>query len=111
MEIPITSEGFARYLETNKRFHRELWRLAKSASLFRELEHACKIPFAAPEALVFGVADLEQSTAFIAAEQHLAILEAIENRDGARAEALARERSWIWRRNVECAWRHEEVSA
>src|SRR6266702_1637901 len=31
MEIPITLEGFARYLETNKRFHRELWRLAKSA--------------------------------------------------------------------------------
>jgi len=97
-------------METNKRFHRELWRLAKSASLFRELEHACKIPFAAPEALVFGVADLEQSTAFIAAEQHRAIVEAIENREGARAEALAREHSRISRRNLEFALRSKELS-
>jgi len=110
MEIPITIEGFAQYLETNRRFHRELWRLAKSASLFRELEHACKIPFAAPEALVFGVADLEQSTAFIAAEQHRAIVEAIENREGARAEALAREHSRISRRNLEFALRSKELS-
>jgi len=110
MEIPITLEGFARYLETNKRFHRELWRLAKSASLFRELEHACKIPFAAPEALVFGVEDLEQSTAFIAAEQHRAIVEAIENREGARAEALAREHSRISRRNLESALRSRELN-
>jgi len=110
MEIPITIEGFAQYLETNKRFHRESWKLAKSASLFRELEHACKIPFAAPEALVFGVADLEQSTAFIAAEQHRAIVEAIENREGARAEALAREHSRISRRNLEFALRNKELS-
>ena len=110
MEIPITIEGFAQYLEMNKRFHRELWTLAKSASLFRELEHACKIPFAAPEALVFSVADLEQSTAFIAAEQHRAIVEAIENREGARAEALAREHSRISRRNLEFALRSKELS-
>lgn len=110
MDIPITLEGFARYLETNKSFHRELWRLAKSASLYRELEYACKIPFAAPEALVFGVADLEQSTAFIAAEQHRAIVEAIENREGARAEALAREHSRISRRNLELAFRSKKLS-
>jgi len=111
MEITITLEGFARYLETNKCFHRELWRIAKSASLFRELEHACKVPFAAPEALVFGVADLEQSTAFVAAEQHRAILEAIENREGARAEALAREHSRISRRNLELAFRNKAVGS
>src|SRR5206468_13071404 len=52
MEMPVTLQGFARYLEANKKFHREMWRLARSPSLFRELEHACKIPFAAPEALV-----------------------------------------------------------
>ena len=110
MEIPITLEGFARYLDLNRSFHRELWRLAKSASLFRELEHVCKIPFAAPEALVFGLADREQSTAFIAAEQHRAIVEAIENREGARAEALAREHSRISRRNLELAFRNKELN-
>jgi len=110
VEFPLTIERFARYLEANKRFHRELWRLAKSHSLFRELEHACKIPFAAPEALVFSVADLEQaeSTAVIAAEQHRAIVEAIENREGARAEGLAREHSRISRRNLQNALRSKE---
>jgi GntR family transcriptional regulator, vanillate catabolism transcriptional regulator len=110
MEIPVTLEGFARYLEANKNFHREFWRLAKSESLFRELEHACKIPFAAPEALVFGIADLEQATAYVAAEQHQSIVEAIENRQGARAEALAREHSRISRRNLEFALRTKEPS-
>ena len=112
MEFPITIEGFARYLEGNKRFHREIWRLAKSQPLFRELEHACKIPFAAPEALVFSIADLEQAqpTAVVAAEQHRAIVEAIENREGARAEALAREHSRISRRNLELALRSRESS-
>jgi len=111
MEIPITAEGFARYLEINTVFHRELWCLAKSPTLFRELEHVCKLPFAAPEALVFGLADREQSTAYVAAEQHRAIVEAIENREGARAEALAREHSRISRRNLEFAFRSKEITS
>ena len=106
IEMPLTPQGFAQYLETNKKFHRELWRLAKSPSLFRELEHACKIPFAAPEALVFGVVNLEEVTAsaYVAAYHHRAIVEAIENREGARADALAREHSRISRRNLELAF-------
>ena len=110
IEFPLTIERFARYLDANKHFHRELWRLARSQSLFRELEHACKIPFAAPEALVFSIADLEQAqpAAFVAAEQHRAIIEAIENREGARAEALAREHSRISRRNLENALSSKE---
>jgi GntR family transcriptional regulator of vanillate catabolism len=111
MEFPVTFESFARYLDANRDFHRELWRLAQSRSLFRELEHACKIPFAAPEALVFSTADLEQATASVAAEQHRAIVEAIENREGARAEALAREHSRISRRNLEFALRTKESSS
>lgn len=109
MEIPVTLDGFARYLETNKSFHRELWRLAKSPPLFRELEHVCKIPFAAPEALVFGFAARSQSTAFVAAEHHSAMVEAIENRESGRAEALAREHSRISRRNLEFALRNKEL--
>jgi GntR family transcriptional regulator, vanillate catabolism transcriptional regulator len=110
LDIPVTVEGFARYLEVNKTFHRELWCLAKSPSLFRELEHICKIPFAAPDALVFTIADREQSTAFVAAEQHRAIVEAIENREGTRAEALAREHSRISRRNLEFAFGSKDSS-
>lgn len=112
IELPVTLEGFARYLEANKNFHRELWRLAKSESLFRELEHVCKIPFAAPEALVFGTPPPEEVTAsaYVATEQHRAIVEAIENHEGARAEALAREHSKISWRNLELALRTNESS-
>jgi GntR family transcriptional regulator of vanillate catabolism len=105
---PTSPEAFAEFLDTNRAFHREVWCLAKSPSLFRELEHACKIPFAAPEALVFSPADYEPSTAHVAAEQHRAIVEAIENREGSRAEALAREHSRISRRNLEAAFRKKE---
>ena len=107
--LQFTIERFAQYLDVNKSFHRELWSLAKSPSLFRELEQICKIPFAAPDALVFTIADREQSTAFVAAEQHRAIVEAIENREGTRAEALAREHSRISRRNLEFALRSKEI--
>ena len=111
LENPASPEAFARFLDTNGTFHRELWCLAKSPSLFRELEHACKIPFAAPEALVFSPADYEPSTAHIASEQHRAIVEAIENREGSRAEALAREHSRISRRNLEAVFRKEESTS
>ena len=110
LQAPITLDGFADYLEMNRAFHRELWRLARSPLLYRELERACKIPFAAPEALVFSLADREQSTALVAMEHHRAIVEAIENREGARAEALAREHSRISRRNLECAFESAEIS-
>src|SRR2546421_904286 len=111
IELPLTPQGFAQYLEANKKFHRELWRLAKSPSLFRELEHACKIPFAAPEALVFGVVELQEVTAsaHVAAYHHRAIVEAIENREGARAEALAREHSRVSRRNLELAFETKQA--
>lgn len=109
MQSAITLDGFAAYLELNRILHRELWRLARSPSLLRELESACKIPFAAPESLVFSLADREQSTAFIAAEHHRAIIEAIENREGARAEALAREHSRISRRNLEFVFQNAEL--
>jgi GntR family transcriptional regulator of vanillate catabolism len=110
LQAPITLDRFADYMEMNRKFHHELWRLAKSPLLYRELEHACKIPFAAPESLVFSLADREQSTAYVAAEQHRAMVEAIENREGARAEALAREHSRISRRNLESVFESTETS-
>jgi GntR family transcriptional regulator, vanillate catabolism transcriptional regulator len=111
IEMPLTPQSFAQYLETNKKFHRELWRLAKSPSLFRELEHACKIPFAAPEALVFGVVELQEVTAsaYVAAYHHRTIVEAIQNREGARAEVLAREHSRVSRRNLELAFEAKQA--
>ena len=110
IETPITAETFARYLEKNDRFHAEIWRLAKSAALMRALETICKLPFAAPGSLVFTDADRDPSIRFIAMEHHRAISEAIEQRAGARAEALAREHSRISRRNLEWALQQDEAA-
>jgi GntR family transcriptional regulator of vanillate catabolism len=43
-------------------------------------------------------------------DQHQVILEAIGNRESARAEILAREHARLARRNLETALRHGEVA-
>jgi len=99
---PMHLENFVRYLELNQAFHRELWNLAKSPQLIRAIESVLALPFAAPGALVFGDAESQYSdrAAHIALEHHRSILEAIEAREGARAESLAREHSRVARRNL-----------
>jgi GntR family transcriptional regulator, vanillate catabolism transcriptional regulator len=106
--VPITVDGFGRYLEANDRFHRELWRLSKSASLVRALESACRVPFAAPGALVFVPDQRDPGGAFIVAEHHRAIVEAIEMRQGTRGEALAREHAHVGRNTLLLALRKAE---
>jgi GntR family transcriptional regulator of vanillate catabolism len=93
---------FVRFLEINQAFHAELWRLARSPMLLRSLEAITALPFAAPGALVFGEAEqaVEQRIRLIALEHHRSIVEAIEERDGARAESVAREHSRVARDNL-----------
>ena len=74
-------------------YHRELGKLAKSPTLERAIEAACALPFAEPGAVVFGGSEDAQAfharNAVIAIGRHRTILEAIENREGARAESIA----------------------
>jgi len=100
LDVPVTIDGFGRYLEVNDRFHRELWRLAKSPALVRMLEAACRVPFAAPGALVFVPEQRDPGGVYVVAEHHRAIVEAIESREGARGEALAREHSRVGRQSL-----------
>ena len=95
-------EEFVRYLEINQAFHAELWRLARSPMLVRSLEAITALPFAAPGALVFGEREqaVEQRIRPVALEHHRSIVEAIEERDGARAESIAREHSRVARNNL-----------
>jgi len=95
-------EEFVRYLEINQSFHAELWRLARSPMLLRSLEAITALPFAAPGALVFGEREqaVEQRIRPVALEHHRSIVEAIEERDGARAESIAREHSRVARNNL-----------
>ena len=70
--------------------------------LLRSLEAITTLPFAAPGALVFGEREqaVEQRIRPVALEHHRSIVEAIEERDGARAESIAREHSRVARNNL-----------
>lgn len=98
-----TLGAFSDYVGLNERFHRLLLDLAKSTALTRAMEKVVTLPFASPAAFLSAHAILPRSREIlvIAQEHHRAIVEAIEGREGARAEALAREHARIARRNLE----------
>lgn len=104
-------ESFARYMELNEAYHREIAALAKSPMLERTLDHLCSLPFAGPSAMVFARSKLPRSQELVVVgrEQHHGILEAIENRQGTRAEALAREHVRLSRRNLESVLGDAEI--
>jgi len=110
---PGDIENFVVYLEANVAFHQELWRLSKSAMLMRALEAVSALPFAEPGALVFPEpSEAPQADALssaVAVEHHRAIIEAIENRESGRAEALAREHSRMARKNLDWALRNRSA--
>ena len=109
--LPSSVERFIRYIEINEAFHRELWRLAKSPILLRAIEQLVALPFAAPGALVFTNRDPEGATteAVVALDQHRAIVEAIEQRASARAEAVAREHARVALRALNRALERREL--
>ena len=98
-------ETFARYLDLNEAFHSEIVTLSKSSMLRRALGQVTSVPFASPSALVYIRAKLPRAPYMFAVshEQHRSIVDAIEHRQGTRAEALAREHSRMTRHNVESA--------
>ncbi|MBV9769255.1 MAG: GntR family transcriptional regulator, partial [Bryobacterales bacterium] len=98
-------ESFARYLDLNEAFHSEIVTLAKSPMLRRALDRVTSVPFASPSALLYARSKLPRAPQMFAIshEHHHAIVEAIEHREGTRAEAVAREHARMSRRNVELA--------
>ncbi len=98
-------DSFARYLDLNELFHSEIVALAKSPMLRRALAHVNSVPFASPSALLYVKSKLPRAPEgfAIAHEHHRSIVEAIEHRQGTRAEAVAREHSLATRHNIEIA--------
>ena len=96
-------DAFSRYLDLNEAFHFEVVRLAKNEMLRSTLDRVISLPFASPSALVFARSKLPQSAEMqtIGQAQHHAIVEAIERRQGSRAEAVAREHARLSRQNLE----------
>lgn len=94
---------FDAYAELNAKFHTLLGALAGSAMVAREVQRAASLPFASPSAFVPNHAQFQafQRSLRAAQDQHKAILDAILNREGARAEAISREHARIARGNIE----------
>jgi len=94
---------FGRYETLNGIFHRHLWELCGSGVLKAEIERMTRLPFASPNAFVNIEMDVPafHRSLIVAQAQHKAIFSAIKAREGARAEALAREHARLARQNLE----------
>jgi GntR family transcriptional regulator of vanillate catabolism len=104
---------FDNYSELNGAFHAELAELCDSVIIQRELDRVRSLPFASPSAFVLGRPDIAAShrSLILAQEQHRALVAAIENREGSRAEWIAREHARIARANLEWSRESDAVPA
>jgi len=101
-EPALTDDSFSAYVLLNHRFHNLLAELSGSAVLVRELERLISQPFASPSGFV-GVQSntLESRDMLIVAQhQHLQVLTAIAQGEGARAESLMLEHSRLAQTNL-----------
>jgi len=108
---PRDDESMSVYLELNEAFHSAIVDLAQSPMLRMSLDRVLALPFAGPSSLVLSgerpASDPDLMS--ISLEHHRAIVEAIENRQGSRAENVAREHSQVSRRSFEIALRHQRA--
>jgi GntR family transcriptional regulator of vanillate catabolism len=98
----VEDMDFDRYVDLNAQFHEMLWGLA-SRTIRREIERVTSMPFASPSAFLEKQSDVSafRRSLYGAQAQHRAMVNAIEQREGARAEALAREHARLARQNLE----------
>lgn len=111
VEQATTEEGFSAYVAANARFHALILDLAESPTLKRQMEKAVALPFASPSGFVMVQAVLPEShrILLVAQDQHRCVVEAIVNREGARAQAIMQEHARLAGRNLRVALRHEKV--
>ncbi len=95
----LSEESFDGYVRENGRFHALIAEMSGSALVRRQIERAVTLPFASPNGFVLAQATGPGARdAFALAQaQHRAVVEAIVQREGTRAEALMREHARIAR--------------
>ena len=101
-ESALDDAAFSRYVAYNEAFHALLGELAGSSLIAQQLERIVNLPFASPSGFVVVQANspAARDMLVIAQDQHNQVLDAIEAREGTRAEALMREHSRIAQRNL-----------
>ena len=100
--VALDDDAFSRYVTLNAKFHVLLSEMAGSAVISKELERISGLPFASPSGFVVTQANSPHARdmLMIAQDQHWQVVDAIERREGARAESLMREHSRIAQRNL-----------
>jgi GntR family transcriptional regulator of vanillate catabolism len=108
----LDDEDFSGYVRLNACFHRLLSEMADSAVLAREIERASSLPFASASGFVGVQASKPDARDLlvVAQHQHRQVLQAIEQREAGRAEALMREHSRIARHNLGLALQNPQPS-
>lgn len=98
----LDDEAFANYVKLNEQFHALLSELSGSSVIAKELERVCCLPFASPSGFVIVQANSPKARDMlvVAQDQHWQVLDAIDRREGSRAESLMREHSRIAQRNL-----------
>jgi GntR family transcriptional regulator, vanillate catabolism transcriptional regulator len=98
----LDEEAFTRYVSLNETFHNLLRDMAGSELVARELDRVVRLPFASPSAFVVVQANSPQARDMlvVAQDQHRQVLDAIQVREGSRAESIMREHARIARRNL-----------
>ena len=89
----LSEESFSGYVQLNGRFHDLLAEMAGSEMVRRQLERAKTLPFASPNGFVLArsTGPDARDLLVVAQAQHRAVLDAIRQREGARAESLMQE--------------------
>lgn len=101
-EPVLNEEAFSRYVDLNAQFHALFGDLAASPVIQRELDRVGSLPFASPSGFVGVQANSPKARdmLIVAQDQHRQVMQAIAQREGARAEAVMREHSRLAQRNL-----------
>ena len=101
-QASLGDEAIAAYTVHNGRFHQLLAAMSGSDVIVRQIERVVSLPFASPSGFVLVQADSPgaRDMLIVAQDQHRQVLEAIERREGARAEGIMREHARIAQRNL-----------
>ena len=104
----LDDDAFTHYVRLNQRFHNLLSEMAGSPVIARELERVVNLPFASPSGFVVVQANSPRARdmLIVAQDQHRQVLDAIERREGSRAENIMREHSRLAQRNLREAVQH-----
>ncbi len=107
-ELKSSPEALDGYIELNQQFHDLLLELSRSPMLRETLERVTALPFASASAMVLKK-DQQVMRLRLAQEQHRTLVEAIEAREGTRAEAIAREHARLARSNLDQSLRADAL--